>query len=734
MQTSWSRLAVVVAMLVGGPAALGAQADVVRGRVIGHDSMPVERATITVTSLRGNVSRTTRTDKDGRYTIAFPGSDGDYFVNVAALGFAGKRFEVKRLADQEILVGNARLSVVAQALDAVKIDAARQRIARTDAPAEVGGSERPTNSAAQVADPVADLAALAASLPGVQLIPSADGPNGFSVLGLTADQNVTTLNGMTFAGSSLPRDAAVSTSLVTTPYDVGRGNFSGGMLAIRTDPGSNYIERLGGVNVDAPRMQLADPVTRSLGQQYRSLSVGGRASGPIQFDKSFYSIAYQAGRRSNDIQSLLNTGPVGLQAVGVAADSVARLLSILGRSGVPMTADRTPAARYNDNASVFGTLDVAPPTSTSGQAFNVTFNAAWSRAQPALASAAELPAHNGERESWFGAVQARQSGYYGFGILSETSVGLSEFRASGTPFVALPNAVVRINSALIDGSTDVQEVSFGGNADLGARQTTTSAQAMNQLSWFSENNAHRLKLTTELHRDQFAQDLTSNRLGVFGFSSLADIEADRPFAFMRTLGSQARREAQYVGGLSAGDSYRPTQNLQLQYGVRVDGNQFTSRPSFNPNVERAFGARNDRVPSGVYVSPRAGFSWAYGTASQVAGFEGAAREPRATIRGGVGIFQSTPNAAQVGMAMDNTGLPGAAQQIVCVGLATPIPDWSAYAENGGAIPTRCADGGVGSGFADAAPNVALFGRSYVAPRSLRSNLQWGGASIPRSRA
>ena len=38
-------------------------------------------------------------------------------------------------------------------------------------------------------------------------------PNGFSMLGLGADQNSTTLNGMSFGGSNLPRDAGISTSL-----------------------------------------------------------------------------------------------------------------------------------------------------------------------------------------------------------------------------------------------------------------------------------------------------------------------------------------------------------------------------------------------------------------------------------------------------------------------------------------------------------------------------------------
>jgi hypothetical protein len=66
---------------------------------------------------------------------------------------------------------------------------------------------------------------MAASLPGVTLVPGQEGdPSGFSVLGLSPDQNNTTLNGLNFGGSNLPRDANVSTSLVTTPYDVARGD------------------------------------------------------------------------------------------------------------------------------------------------------------------------------------------------------------------------------------------------------------------------------------------------------------------------------------------------------------------------------------------------------------------------------------------------------------------------------------------------------------------------------
>jgi hypothetical protein len=117
---------------------------------------------------------------------------------------------------------------------------------------------------------------MAASLPGVQLVPGADGdPSGFSVLGLTPDQNSTTLNGMNFGGADLPRDAAVMSSLVTTPYDVTRGGFSGAQFSLRTRPGSNFVMRGMSFTLNAPQLQWTDRAARALGQEYTNLSLGG---------------------------------------------------------------------------------------------------------------------------------------------------------------------------------------------------------------------------------------------------------------------------------------------------------------------------------------------------------------------------------------------------------------------------------------------------------------------------
>ena len=722
------RLALLVSGLAFAPREGSAQqADVIRGRVIGPDSLPIPEVLVTVTSFSGNVSRTARTNRDGRFTVTFPAGDGDYMVAFAAIGYAAKRFEVKRMADEEILVADAKLTKVDAVLGNMDIRAPRDKVARTDPTPDISGTERPIPTQDVPANLMGDLAAMAATLPGVQTVPGEGGdPNGFSVLGLGADQNNTTLNGMNFGGAGLPRDAQVSSSLVTTPYDVSRGGFSGAQFSLRTRPGSNFLTRGMSFNLDAPQTQWTDPAARSLGQEYTNASLGGALSGPISFDKSFYSMSWQLGRRANDYQNLLDTDPIGLQAAGVSSDSVARFLDILGSQSVPSTVGGISGSKLSDQGNLFGSVDFAPPASTRGSAYNISFNGGWNKQRPVFGSVTSLPASDGERTSWRGGLQGRHTTYFGVGILSETSIGASYSRNYSDPYLTLPGGRVRVNSLFDDGTNGVQMLSFGGSQSLSSASTNTGLQATNQLSWFSTNNKHRLKLTSDLRYDGISQDQTNNLLGTFTFNSLADLAAGRPSQYTRQLTRREREAGLFTAGLSLGDSWRKSSNFQLQYGVRLDGNMFVDEPTLNPQLESVYGVSNDNVPNKLYVSPRIGFSWSYGQAAAIAGFAGAARGPRAVVRGGIGLFQNTPNVNQIGNALDNTGLASGVQQLTCVGAATPIPSWTAYSASITNVPTQCADGTTGSVFSDAAPNVSFFSDSYSAPRSLRSNLQWDG--------
>lgn len=727
------RMALVLLSVVAGlalPDAVSAQqADVIRGRVTAEDGRPVLGARIEATAIPNNVSRNARSDVNGRFTIAFPGGTGDYWISVSAIGFTVQRFQLKRLIDEDVLIADVKLRRAAVVLDAVEVRADRPRVGRNDN-ADISGTARSVGVGATDPNQSGNLAAMAAALPGVQLIPGADGnPDQFSVFGLTGDQNSFTLNGFGFSGTDVPRDAALRSSLVTSPWDVSQGGFSGAQLGMRTIPGSNFSARGLSSLVNAPPLEWTDRAGRSMGAEYSSLSVGGAVAGPLELDQRFYNAGYQFDRRGSDMLSLTTADNLALATAGIARDSVVRLREVLGTAGVPLSVRGLPSSRVTDRASVLATYDASPPASTNGQALSLTLVGAYNRSNSPFGRITALPTIDASSTNWFTAAQARSTTYFRFGVLSEISAGINLARVRTEPYLAIPNGSVRVTSALDDGTPAISTLSFGGNPMRNSGIGLTTMGAQNQLSWFSLDSRHRVKLGTELRYQTFRQDLTQNALGAFVYNSIADLASGRPAAYMRTLSQRARRANQVVGAISLGDSYRPIPDLQIQYGLRLDGNRFLSKPDVNPLLGGTLGADNSALPNGVYLSPRIGFSWMYGVAPQLPIASGFTRGPRAVVRGGVGVFQNAPNAQLVGSAMSNTGLPDAARQVVCVGVAVPRPAWSAYLSDPDAIPGECADGSTGSPLASNAPEVSLFDPLWAAARSLRANLNWAGAVL-----
>lgn len=722
---------------------LAAQAvDIIRGRVLGTDAQAIPNVLVTATTLSGNVSRTARTDKNGRYTISFPGGEGDYWVTFSSVGLGPRRYQVKRTADQEILIADARMSPAAITLDAVQVSE-RAAASRSDTVSDVSGTEKAVDDAAAGflnVDQLGDLAAMASAIPGVQLLLGADGASdAFSVFGLGGDQNNTQLNGLNFGDAALPRDASVMTSLATSSYDVSRGGFSGGQLQVRTRAGSNFIRRSLSGNLITPQMQWLDQTGLATGQQFTNMSLGGSASGPIKADRAFFNSSFQYDRRLQDLQTLLSESAIGFETAGVAADSVSRLLGILGSSNVPITVGGYSPQRVVDRATMLNSFDYVQPNSNRGNTFAITLSGNYTGTAPVGGGgggfggfgggAASLftPTRDGTRSNYGGALQARHSGLLGFmGIFTESTLGYNMSRNQSDPFAVLPAGTVRVNSELVDGSAAVSNLLFGGSPSLNTASTNSSLAANNTMSWFSNDNRHRVKLTSELRLDGFSQNVTFNQFGSFNYNSLIDLQANRPASFTRTLSPRMRSGSQVVGAMSLGDAWRPTNDLQVQYGVRVDGNRFARGPQSNPAVLAAFGLDNAETPNRLYVSPRVGFSWTVGQADQMALLPGMIRAPRAVIRGGVGVFQNTPGTQLISNAIDNTGLPSALQQLTCFGSATPLPNWSAYAVDEANIPRACADGTSGSVFSNTSPNITLFLPDYLAQRSIRGNLQWAG--------
>ena len=140
-------------------------------------------------------------------------------------------------------------------------------------------------------------------------------------------------------------------------------------------------------------------------------------------------------------------------------------------------------------------------------------------------------------------------------------------------------------STLSDGASGVTNLGFGGNQGL-----FSSSQALQRelpeyalLVRRRQQAPHQVQHGAGLTGN--SQDQSSNLLGTFAYNSLADLEAGVPAAFTRTLTARRRSTGQVNGAILDRRSWRRTQDLQIQYSVRVDGSRFTATPAYNADVE-----------------------------------------------------------------------------------------------------------------------------------------------------
>jgi hypothetical protein len=725
-------LVVLAALLLApAPAAAQQQTDIIRGRVTGSppDTLPIQGARVSATSYQGNITKSTTTDRNGRFQIIFVNGEGDYWIEIAKIGFNRRRFEIRRVGEEQVMLADARLTSAVVALDAVNITADNRALVNRNArPTDVSGGDKPlTTTPAQVSpEQAGNLAAMAATQPGIQFVPGMDGgADMFSALGLSGSQNNTTFNGLGSGVSTLPPDAQVRVTFSQFPADAARGGFSGAQINVVSIPGSNFSFRgLSGYGT-GPDLQWTDAGADSSGQKSTTLRFGGNLRGPIQMDKAFYNASYSAQRTFSDMLTLLNTSPLGLQSAGVAADSAGRLISILRNKRVPVSVDNTPTLRATDNLNYQANIDFTPSSSGTGNSLTLGVFGGHVHVLPTGGGVQMLtrtPAQIGEAEGWSTSASLQHSNYFGFGILSQTTLGVSVVRQSQQPFLEYPTGTVRVASQLPDGTTSIKPLAFGGGAPA-ADISNLAAQLTNQLQWFSANNRHTIKITSSLSREHNTSDVNAS-LGSFAFNSLADLEAGIPAAYTRTLSSIHFPSDQVTAGVSIGDAWRPTNTLQVQYGVRADANRFLFRPDFNAALRDSLGIRNSVVPNRINFSPRVGLQWTYGTAPTIAYAPGAARPPLAVIHAVAGIYQNVGPAGLISEAVSQTGLPSSTRSIACVGPAAPRPDWSSYS-NLQSIPTACADSSTGSTiFSSVAPSVSTFDPRFSQPRSLRTAADW----------
>jgi hypothetical protein len=745
-------LVFIAAAVVPAQAQIGATTDIITGTVRAENGQPIRDATVEVTSLETSVTRRARTNAQGRYTILFPDGGGEYRVVIRSIGLAPATSELRRIADEDRLVADATLTLNATTLSTVAVQARQAPRGGADFPTP-GSIERAftPDQVARLPVDASDLLNLVLLSPQVVSISGSDtSAAGFSVGGLRPEANAVTLDGISFGSTEIPSEAMRSTRVITSTYDVTRGQFSGGQIASTTRSGTNAPQGNFSYALRDDELVLTSDDESPLAQGYTQNQFSGGFGRSIVRDRFFGFVSAQLRRREDILPSLFNADAGTLARFGVSPDSVDRFFAISGANGMP------PGAFFNenrvqDNISGLGRFDWLLD---NGHSLSVRADWRWNDQDPSRVGTLSLPMTGGTNKGWGGGVMATYTSIFDGQFLNEFKGYVSVNRNQARSFMALPAGRVQVASDLDEATTRaVSTLTFGGNTGLPQDGRSSVFEMTDEVSWLTPD--HRFRLGGLLNLSRFEQDVTNNRFGTYTFASLADYDTGNATSFTRTLQPNVRDGSQMNAAVYLGDVWRARRGLQVTYGARVEGGRFGKEPEYNPAVEQAFDRRTDFVPSEVHVSPRMGFTWTIGGAAGPGGGGGGGgrggrggggggggggfggrggggglagllggRGGGATptiVRGGVGEFRGTVSSNLFSQAASATGLASSETQLVCTGDAVPQPDWDNFLFDPSSIPTTCIDGG-NSFVPTARPAVTLFNPGFEAPRSWRASL------------
>lgn len=296
-------LAAAVLCLVLPSAAFAQSGTTLHGHVYGPGGTPLAGARVQVTAERGEGAET-RSDSAGAYRVQLPGNGRSYVVSAEADGIN----PVTRLlgaapAARELTLD---LRLLSRAVPLRPITVRIPRLTVAGATEWVPGSSEGSHSGYEMqgaplgSDELTDLLGREIGVART----SAGGAAGVSVAGQAPDQTRLTLDGSEAPQGAVPREAVREVSVLTNPYDVGRGRFSGGQVDVRTQAAGNPWGASLRLDRRDPRLRFGDApaALRTHASEWRLDGGGGGAAQPRSArdhagSRRFAGVARGAGAR-----------------------------------------------------------------------------------------------------------------------------------------------------------------------------------------------------------------------------------------------------------------------------------------------------------------------------------------------------------------------------------------------------------------------------------------------------
>ena len=647
------------------------------GTVTDQSGAVVATAKVKLTQSETGFTRTGETNGAGLYSFSSV-PIGTYEVAVEKTGFSTAKATNIRLEVGAVAALDIKLAVGSTA-DAVTVSSDTPLVETTRSATST------VITAAQVAElPVngRNIMDVALASPGVVRDPTRGGD--FSFGGQRGTSNSLQVDGSdannTFFGQSTGRagtgrspysfsqDAIAEFQVSTNTYAAEIGRAGGGVVSVVTKSGTNQFHgtifeffRDKALNANSwENNRIGAPK-----KNYHFNQFGGNLGGPIKKDKLFFFFDYDGQRNNSPVTVIPGVKPPSDAASLAAFASIQQYITsyaqslnnnvYLGKVDWNISDKQRLGIRYNANRFTGVNYENGGQTSAVG--------------------------HTGNASVTTDNISGTHNLTISPATLLESRFTFTRDDEPGEANSTAPEVLLRQGGSTV--------ISFGRN-NFSPRYTNAKTyQFAETLSHVRGN--HSYKMGADLIWQRIGNFFPGNFSGAYTYNSYADFANNNPFSFTQAFagaGTDGPLSQPNSGeyGFYAQDSWRVTNRLTLNYGVRYDLFDYTNPKFKNPDPGlAAIGVDTSRIPLDANnFAGRFGFAYRVSDSGNL------------TVRGGIGTFYGRTPSILNGTAFTQNGV-----QVQTYTLLSNIPTYPAILT---APPTL-----------NRTPDIYAFDANYVQP-------------------
>lgn len=677
--------------------------DAVRGVVRDSSGKPIAGADVVLTRGPDMVERNSQTDVNGRFDFAKPGGSGEYLISISAAGYKPVRRRVIGDSGTSAIVAAFVLQEWSASLQSVTIVAERAHPeTRSTFTIEPGAAQRLVEGSPAVEPPLVDRLSdvTRASLAGVS---TAD---GWSVAGLPAAESQTQLNGLLFRGNSMPRAIPRRIRLSASTYDVANGGFSGGLVAIELPQAGEFRSlaidgSVGNGEAMGRFLGISPEVALDMGGDWRTRDQRWGVTGGVRL-----TVQRQAEL------TLANASDATLTEFG-ADPAIVRTATqlLLSRSpGFPRLDEGLGRSYFH-----LSTLARFEPILSADNVNAFIVGVDISRDPASAQTPLTAPTLDNRRTGLNILGQWQRRWISNSAALWDWHTGISLSGDKVIPALSRVATIQLDTRALPESPVPGTPIVLGGTGGEEQKDGFLLESTLQRDVFAGVGRNHRVRFFGAARLDA----MRGSRPGtgaVLGFASLADFESSVPNWTSTSVGPTHIAATVVRVSTGLGDEWRSSPRLKLQYGLRLDAQEF-KRPGTVTFVQT--GGSNNWGRAFVSMSPRFGLSWNVvppktGEGYRTTNLFSRHLLPSGVFNFGLGIFQKD---FDPDMAVGRPGIWGPVEKRWCEGLSDQ--GWTLEELAPEAINERCA---ASAGGLASAPRMSreVFSPSFAPPSSFRA--------------